>query len=101
MAERFTWTAIYHELAIKLLDWRDRQRDLIEFLKDLRKQGRKITSLMDKDDKGQRFLLTVIDPFTFFGVFNRGIRADRGIAILEELKEQFELERRLRFYTLS
>ena len=32
MAERFTWTAIYHELAIKLLSWRHRQRDLIEFL---------------------------------------------------------------------
>ena len=92
MAERFTWTAIYHELAIKLLGWRDRQRDLIEFLENLRKQGQTITPLMDKDDEGQRPLLNVMDPFTFFGVFNRGVREDRRLAILKEIKKKFELE---------
>lgn len=33
--------------------------------------------------------MTEIDPFTFFGVFNRGIRTEQRIEILRAIKERF------------
>ncbi|MBI2331659.1 MAG: AAA family ATPase, partial [Chloroflexi bacterium] len=54
--------------------------------------GYVITPLNDKNTDGARFLLNEIDPFTFFGVFNRGIRQEQRTAILARMKEFFELE---------
>ena len=92
MPTSFTWTEIYHELAVRLLEWRNQQQELIEFLESLRSQGLTITPLLDRDAEGQRFLLTVIDPFTVFGAFNRQIGKDQRIGILTAMKEKFELE---------
>lgn len=92
MAESFSWIPIYQELADKLADWKDRQGELIAFLEGLRTEGYVVTPLNDKDNDGARFLLKEIDPFTFFGVFNRGIRQDQRVAILARMKEFFELK---------
>ena len=92
MTTRFTWTEIYNELAVRLLEWRNRQQELLEFLESLRSQGLTITPLLDRDAEGQRFLLPVIDPFTFFGAFNRQISKDQRLGILTAMKEKFELE---------
>src|SRR5258706_15959583 len=92
MAESFSWIPIYQELADKLADWHARQGELIAFLESLRTEGYVVTPLNDKDNDGARFLLKEIDPFTFFGVFNRGIRQDQRIAILAQMKHFFELK---------
>jgi 5-methylcytosine-specific restriction protein B len=92
MSKQFTWINIYQELAITLLDWQEKQPELIAFLEDLRKQGYVITALQDKNEAGERFLIQEIDPFTFFGVFNRGIRDDQRIAILTKIKNHFKLK---------
>lgn len=85
MADKFTWIPVYREIAQRLLDWQDRQGELIAFLEQLRSQGLTITPLTDQDAKGARFLLQEIDPFTFFGVFNRGIRREHRLAIIAEV----------------
>ncbi len=85
MADKFTWIPVYREIAERLLDWEGRQGDLIAFLEQLRSQGLTITPLTDEDDKGARFLLQEIDPFTFFGVFNRGIRKEQRLTIIAEV----------------
>ncbi|MBK9926625.1 MAG: AAA family ATPase [Anaerolineales bacterium] len=92
MKNNFTWIPIYEELAEKLAGWQDRQSELIAFLESLRNEGYVITPLNDKDSDGARFLLKEIDPFTFFGVFNRGIRHDQRIAILANIKRFFQLK---------
>src|SRR6187551_492405 len=91
MIEQFTWIPIYQELASELAKWQDRQGELIAFLEDLRSDGLVITPFNDKDNDGGRFLLKEMDPFTFFGVFNRGIRYDQRMAILTRMKQFFEL----------
>jgi len=93
--EQFTWIPIYQELAEKLAGWEDRQQELISFLEELRSQGYVITPLNDKDGDGARFLLREIDPFTFFGVFNRRIRYDQRLAILTQMKQYFQLQSEL------
>ena len=93
--EQFTWIPIYQELADKLAGWENRQQELISFLEELRSQGYVITPLNDKDGDGARFLLREIDPFTFFGVFNRRIRYDQRLAILAQMKSYFNLQSEL------
>jgi len=81
----FTWIPYYRELAQRLLSYRSRQVELISFLESLRGKGLKITPLEDQDGSDRRFLLREIDPFTFFGCFNRGVTKDNRVAILREV----------------
>lgn len=88
---QFTWIPFYQELAKELVHWENRQDELITFLETLRKDGHVITPLTDKDKNSSRFLLKEIDPFTFFGVFNRGIGFDQRRNILLRIKQFFKL----------
>ncbi len=85
----FDWIPFYEELANKLVLYQPRQQELIDFLEELRAQGLKITPLEDKDETGRRFVLREIDPFTFFGSFNRGIVTETRVRILQAMKSRF------------
>ncbi len=91
MDNHFTWIPTYSAIARELVRWESRQGELIAFLERLRKAGLTVTPLMDKDEKGAQFLLQEIDPFTFLGVFNRGIREEQRLAILAEVLKFFAL----------
>ena len=95
MFRNFTWVPIYQELARELTRWETRQQELISFLENLRTQGYVITPLDDKDGDGARSLLQEIDPFTFYGVFNRRISYDQRLAILAQIKIFFQLQSEL------
>ena len=95
LINQFTWIPIYQELAKELAEWENRQEELISFLEELRNEGYVVTPLQDKDADGARFLLREIDPFTFFGVFNRRIGYDQRVAILSEIKQRFGLQKDL------
>lgn len=92
MTEKFTWIEIYHELAQTLRDWQGKQTELIVFLEGLRAQSYFVTPMNDRNNDGERFLLQEIDPFTFFGAFNRGIRDEQRLAILAQVKKFFNLQ---------
>src|SRR4051812_48905808 len=92
---RFSWQPFYIELARLLLPYAQRQQELVNFLDGLRSKGLTITALEDKDEAGQRFLLREIDPFTFFGVFNRGTTNENRSRILEEVKRFFAVRAEL------
>jgi len=87
----FSWMPIYQELADKLLGWRKKQPELIEILNAAKAKGHLVGSLMDEDKKGQKFLLNVMDPFTFFATFNRKVGEKSRLGILEVVKERFGL----------
>ncbi len=89
---QFTWIPIYQEFAKELANWQNRQNELISFLENLRSDGFVITPLNDKSKAGIRFPLKEIDPFTFFGVFNRRIQYDQRIHILARIKQYFKLK---------
>jgi 5-methylcytosine-specific restriction protein B len=92
IASQFSWIPIYKELAGALARWEARQGELISFLEGLRKDGHVITPLTDRNRDGSRFLLKEIDPFTFFGVFNRRIAYDQRLSILSRMKQFFRLK---------
>ena len=77
----FTWIPFYEEFADILRGYRDRQGELIEFLQNLKKEkGYKVPNLKDEPP-------TEIDPFSFYGAFNRHIKDRR--KIIEEVKKEF------------
>jgi 5-methylcytosine-specific restriction protein B len=89
--DAFDWVPFYEELADKLAAFQARQPELVAFLEGLRKSGLTITPLGDKDESGRRFPLSEIDPFTFFGSFNRGVVKETRIAILQAIKTKFAI----------
>lgn len=88
----FTWIPFYKELAQKLLAYKDKQPELIDFLDNLKYDGIPSIPLKDKDVDGTEIKLDVIDPFSFFATFNRGISNENRISILGRIKEKFEIE---------
>ena len=95
MENRFTWIPFYKELADRLSEWEDRQKELIDFIEELRDKGYTVTPLMDKDEEGNRFLFSEIDPFTIFGVFNRQTNEKDRFGIIREFKNKFSVESNL------
>lgn len=92
VTNQFTWIPFYQELAKELANWENRQGELIAFLETLRQDGFVITPLNDKNKAGIRYPLKEIDPFTFFGVFNRRIQYEQRIQILARIKGYFKLK---------
>jgi len=88
----FDWHPFYRELAEKLIPYRARQSDLLAILEKLRARDLPVTPTMDIDESGKKFPLEVMDPFTFFGCFNRGITKKFRLEILAVLKSEFEIE---------
>ena len=82
----FTWIPIYTELANKILAYRTRQPELLDMIRDLKKQGQKAIALDDEDVPLQE-----IDPFTFFANFNRALAPDKRRQILIYLQSKFDL----------
>ena len=81
---RFTWIPFYKELAEKLLQFQKDRDSLLKLIYDNR-TGFQANYL--HDEKGESDLCKDIDPFTTFGIFNRGIREHYRIHAAELFKK--------------
>lgn len=82
--ESCTWIPFYEEMAIKLLAYKDRRKDLMDIAYS--------SGYADyiKDDDGNR--VNDIDPFTFIGSFNRGWSNEIRIKIASYYKEKLGIK---------
>lgn len=87
----FSWIPFYAELASVILNYRDRQNELIDILKELKGMNLPIIRLVDQENNGE-VPLGEIDPFTFFATFNQGVKETNRIEILNNLKQRFQLK---------
>lgn len=85
-----SWQPIYRELAESILTFQNRQPELISFLRSVPSMDAMI-NLHDQVVQDKETDLTEIDPFTFFASFNKGLKAEKRIAILQHLKERLGL----------
>ncbi len=82
----FNWVNFYKELALKLLNYKENRTELINKLKNaFDSNGLTLPTLEDGE-------LIDIDPFTIFGLFNKGIKNDTRIKITEALKKEFDID---------
>lgn len=87
----FTWIPIYSEIAHKVLEFENRQSELLSLLRQMRSEGMKVIHLNDRDAGGKVVPLTQIDPFTFFASFNRTGSVSGRQAILAKIRTVWNL----------
>jgi 5-methylcytosine-specific restriction protein B len=72
-SRQFKWTKFYEEMANKLLEFKSRREELVKGLYEMAFELDCLNNLNDQFSDGSRGQLKDICPFTFMGVFNRGI----------------------------
>ena len=92
MSEQFSWIPIHQEASKRLVQYRDRQEELLSLLKQIEKDGLKIISLRDKDSSGKIIDLKELDPFSFLANFNRGIKNESRKELWTWIKRQWKFE---------
>lgn len=83
----FIWSEIYEEFATKLLEYKNDRKNLISKLQNVYEE---IDMKLPKMESNGEIL--DIDPFTIFGLFNKGITDDNRKRILGEIAKQFNLK---------
>ncbi|MCY7070864.1 AAA family ATPase [Streptococcus oralis] len=84
--KQFDWTSFYHEFAQKLVAYKDNRPLLIEKVKDIYELSGISMPTLEKDNN-----LVDIDPFTVFGLFNKNLRVENRIKILNAIVKLFGL----------
>ena len=83
----FTWVPFYSEFAEKLLSFAKDRSSLIEKIKAVYTAINMRLPKLEKDDH-----IVDIDPFTVFGLFNKGITDASRIAILQGIANEFSIK---------
>ncbi len=84
---RFTWIDFYMEFADKLLEYRDKRSELISKLRNIYNEiGLKFPKLDSLEEPAD------IDPFTVFGLFNKGITEANRRKIIAAFTREFSVE---------
>lgn len=87
---QFDWIAFYEEFADKLLAYKDNRQELIEKIKQVYDvTGIKLPTL-ERNENGDNEIVD-IDPFTTFGLFNKGITNANRVKIITAIKDLFEV----------
>lgn len=85
---KFTWVTFYTELAHKLLEYKNKRHELIDFI--FAEDGLlEFSNYLHLKDKNQR--IDDIDPFSFFGMFNRGLNESNRLKVLKKIKNRFNI----------
>ena len=82
---KFTWISFYKELSDKLLTYRDRRDDLINKLATVYESIGMSLPKLEADE------LQDIDPFTVFGLFNKGITDANRQKIIAGIAKVFDI----------
>ena len=85
--KQFDWTSFHHEFAQKLVVYKNNRQDLVGKVKDIYKLSGISMPTLEKDNN-----LVDIDPFTVFGLFNKNLRVENRIKILNAIVKLFDLE---------
>lgn len=81
------WVDFYMELADKLLPYKTNRKALIEKIKTVYNALNMRLPKLEADNN-----LIDIDPFTIFGLFNKGITDENRIAILKGIGQEFSVK---------
>lgn len=84
---KYIWIEFYQELANKLIPYKSKRSELVNIVRKVfANTNLKFPTL---DDSDADFL--DIDPFTIFGLFNKGLKTENRIAIAKQFAEQMNV----------
>lgn len=81
------WVEFYQELADNLVKYKENRTELIEKIKRVYEKINWVLPTLEKDGK-----VFDIDPFTVFGLFNKGLKDKNRTKILKGIKEEFGIK---------
>lgn len=84
--KRLTWISYYTEMADRLSRYKNNRKSLLDIVYSLDK---KFVDYIKADGGGH---ISDIDPFTIYGIFNRGINNDNRIKICQHFKEKLNIQ---------
>ena len=88
---QFDWIPFYEEFADKLLTYKDNRQELIKTIKQVyQNSGIKLPRL-ERNENGENEIVD-IDPFTIFGLFNKGITNENRVKIITAIKNLFSVD---------
>ena len=86
MISQFKWIDFYTEFATKLMDYKNNRENLIAKIQKVYKTINIKLPKLEKSD-----IPTDIDPFTVFGLFNKGISDANRMKVLSGIKSEFDI----------
>lgn len=86
-ANQFDWVDFYKELSSKLLQYKDNREELIEKVRKIYEITGINLPTLEKDNQ-----IIDIDPFTFFGLFNKKLTDANRLSILKAIAELFDVK---------
>ena len=84
---QFDWVDFYKELSVKLLQYKDNREELIEKVRKIYEITGINLPTLEKDNQ-----IIDIDPFTFFGLFNKKLTDANRLSILKAIAELFDVK---------
>ena len=81
------WCIFYNLLAHKLLNFKNKRAELIDIIKAVFAETELKLPTLEKDNN-----IIDIDPFTVFGLFNKGLKNSNRIRILSSLSEKLDID---------
>ena len=86
-SNQFDWVDFYKELSGILLRYKSNRRELIEKVKKIYEITGINLPTLEKDNQ-----IVDIDPFTFYGLFNKNLTDANRLAILKAVAELFDVK---------
>ena len=86
MNTNYSWIPFYIEFSNKLVEYKNNRTALIEIIKQVYDNSEMKMPKLEEDNK-----LIDIDPFTVFGLFNKGITDANRFKLINEIKELFNV----------
>lgn len=86
-SNQFDWVDFYKELSGILLRYKSNRRELIEKVKKIYEITGINLPKLEKDNQ-----IVDIDPFTFYGLFNKNLTDANRLAILKAVAELFDVK---------
>ena len=83
----YDWVPFYTELADVLLPYKNKRDALVILVKEIYEKTEIKFPTLDKED-----CFTDIDPFTFYGLFNKQLTPQNRIAIIKAIAELFDIK---------
>ena len=85
--KQFDWVEFYQEFADKLLPYKNNRQELIAKVRQMFDLTGINMPLLETDNQ-----IVDMDPFTVFGLFNKGLTDANRIAILRAFKDLFNID---------
>lgn len=79
----FSWIPFYQELAIRLLPYKNKRKELLDWIYSSIVTGEPNSYFYDKNLQK----LNDVDPFTVFGLFNRSKKKESRLEIAQKFKK--------------